>query len=204
MRRFCQILALCVAVLCRRLGGASARSRRHERRRDQGAAAAAGRWWLLSRRDRRASKPGAASRDQGLSVPGSRAAHRDRDARRSDQTHRRGPRLPHRGDGLGRQDRAGLVAAGRAPAAHLARADRAGQRRQDLCGGHVSGWALDRRGRVGCPGAAQHQNFVYIFEASTGALVARIGPFGNVLNNLTFSPDGRWLAANSPPASASK
>jgi WD40 repeat protein len=42
-----------------------------------------------------------------------------------------------------------------------------------------------------------HQNFVYIFEASTGAMVARVGPFPNVLNNLTFSSDGRWLAANS-------
>ncbi len=42
-----------------------------------------------------------------------------------------------------------------------------------------------------------HQNFVYIFEASTGAMVARVGPFGNVINNLAFSSDGRWLAATS-------
>ena len=33
-----------------------------------------------------------------------------------------------------------------------------------------------------------HQNFVYIFEAATGAMVSRVGPFGNVLNNLTFRP----------------
>jgi WD40 repeat protein len=42
-----------------------------------------------------------------------------------------------------------------------------------------------------------HENFVYIFDASTGAMVARVGPFGNVIDHLVFSPDGRWLAATS-------
>jgi len=38
-------------------------------------------------------------------------------------------------------------------------------------------------------------DFVYVFDASSGALVAHVGPFGSVLNHLAFSPDGRWLAA---------
>jgi hypothetical protein len=41
------------------------------------------------------------------------------------------------------------------------------------------------------------QDFVYIFDASNGLLVARVGPFGSVINHLVFSPDGRWLAAAS-------
>ncbi len=36
---------------------------------------------------------------------------------------------------------------------------------------------------------------VYIFEASTGRLAARLGQFGNVINHLAFSPDGSRLAA---------
>ena len=53
----------------------------------------------------------------------------------------------------------------------------------------AGGW--DAQGQV------NHQHFVYVFDASTGAMVARVGPFGNVINNLAFSSDGRWLAANS-------
>ena len=41
------------------------------------------------------------------------------------------------------------------------------------------------------------ENFLYIFDAATSALVARVGPFGNVIRHLAFSPDGRWLAATS-------
>jgi hypothetical protein len=41
------------------------------------------------------------------------------------------------------------------------------------------------------------QDFVYVFDASSGALVARIGPFASVLNHFAFSADGRWLAAMS-------
>ncbi len=36
---------------------------------------------------------------------------------------------------------------------------------------------------------------VDIFEAGTGRLAARLGPLGNVINHLTFSPDGSRLAA---------
>ncbi len=36
---------------------------------------------------------------------------------------------------------------------------------------------------------------IYVFEASTGRLAARLGHFGNVINHLTFSPDGSRLAA---------
>src|SRR5580693_6486472 len=51
----------------------------------------------------------------------------------------------------------------------------------------AGGW--DAQGQV------NHQHFVYVFDAATGAMVARVGPFGNVINNLAFSSDGRWLAA---------
>ena len=44
---------------------------------------------------------------------------------------------------------------------------------------------------------AKQQDFVYIFDASSGATTARVGPFESVINHLTFSPDGRWLAAAS-------
>src|ERR1700683_3202626 len=37
--------------------------------------------------------------------------------------------------------------------------------------------------------------YVYIFDASSGAMVARVGPFGNIIGHLASSPDGRWLAA---------
>ena len=39
--------------------------------------------------------------------------------------------------------------------------------------------------------------FVYVFEASTGSIVARAGPFNDAVIHLAFSPDGRWLAATS-------
>ena len=40
-----------------------------------------------------------------------------------------------------------------------------------------------------------HEMYVYVFDASTGSLVTRVGPFGNSIAHLAFSPDGRWLAA---------
>jgi TPR repeat protein len=40
-----------------------------------------------------------------------------------------------------------------------------------------------------------HQAYVYVFDAASGSLVARAGPFGDVIDSLAFSPDGRWLAA---------
>jgi hypothetical protein len=40
------------------------------------------------------------------------------------------------------------------------------------------------------------QDFIYIFDASSGELVARVGPIhDSVVNHLAFSSDGRWLAA---------
>ena len=41
------------------------------------------------------------------------------------------------------------------------------------------------------------QDFVYVIDTVSGGLVARVGPFGSVLNHFAFSPDGRWLAAAS-------
>jgi hypothetical protein len=48
-------------------------------------------------------------------------------------------------------------------------------------------------------GDAPGATYVYVFDTATGAVVARVGPFGfsNVIHNLAFSPDGRWLAATS-------
>jgi WD40 repeat protein len=44
---------------------------------------------------------------------------------------------------------------------------------------------------------ASSADFVYVFDAATGSLVSRVGPFDNVVNHLAFSPDGRWLAVMS-------
>jgi WD40 repeat protein len=41
------------------------------------------------------------------------------------------------------------------------------------------------------------QNYLYIFDATTGAMVSRIGPSTGTVLDLAFSPDGRWLAATS-------
>jgi WD40 repeat protein len=41
-----------------------------------------------------------------------------------------------------------------------------------------------------------YKDYVYIFDAVTGALIVRVGPFSNVIERLAFSPDGHWLAAS--------
>lgn len=40
------------------------------------------------------------------------------------------------------------------------------------------------------------QSFIYVFDASTGALAARPFGFADAIQALAFSPDGRWLAAS--------
>jgi WD40 repeat protein len=45
--------------------------------------------------------------------------------------------------------------------------------------------------------ATSNTDFVYVFDAQTGAMVAHVGPLESVINHLAFSPDGRWLAASS-------
>ncbi|WP_174247507.1 WD40 repeat domain-containing protein, partial [Methylocapsa sp. S129] len=40
-----------------------------------------------------------------------------------------------------------------------------------------------------------HKMAVSIFDASSGALIVRVGAFENIVENLVFSADGRWLAA---------
>ena len=40
----------------------------------------------------------------------------------------------------------------------------------------------------------QRVNFVYIFDTATGSVVARLGPLGNVVNELAVSNDGNFLA----------
>jgi WD40 repeat protein len=42
-----------------------------------------------------------------------------------------------------------------------------------------------------------YTHYVYIFDAVSGAIAIRVGPFGGTIKHLTFSPDGRWLAATS-------
>jgi hypothetical protein len=37
--------------------------------------------------------------------------------------------------------------------------------------------------------------FVYVFETATGKLVRRLGKLAGVIKHLTFSPDGKYLAA---------
>jgi WD40 repeat protein len=66
-------------------------------------------------------------------------------------------------------------------------------------GGKMNATAVSPDGRWIAAGGwdVTDENPVYVFHASTGALAARVGPFGNVINRLAFSPDGRWLAAMS-------
>ena len=83
-----------------------------------------------------------------------------------------------------------------APSAHLARADRTRQRRQDRCGGHspdghwiaAGGWDAQVNSTT---------NFDYIFEASNRAHGGACRTIRQRHQHLAFSSDGRWLAANS-------
>jgi hypothetical protein len=43
--------------------------------------------------------------------------------------------------------------------------------------------------------SAERAMYVHIFDASTGALITRLGPLGNVIRHLAVSSDGRYLAA---------
>src|SRR3989338_10679531 len=38
-------------------------------------------------------------------------------------------------------------------------------------------------------------NYIYIFQRATGRMIHRITGLQDVINHLTFSPDGRWLGA---------
>jgi hypothetical protein len=40
----------------------------------------------------------------------------------------------------------------------------------------------------------QRVNFVYVFDTATGSITARLGPLGNVVNDLAVSGDGKYLA----------
>jgi WD40 repeat protein len=44
-------------------------------------------------------------------------------------------------------------------------------------------------------GEQTHDNGVYIFDAETGKLLRRLGKLTKVIGHLTFSPDGKYLAA---------
>jgi hypothetical protein len=68
-------------------------------------------------------------------------------------------------------------------------------------GGKVFAAAISPNGRfVAAGGWDAHydvdaKNAVSIFDAASGALIARVGAFENVILHLAFSRDGRWLAA---------
>ena len=68
-------------------------------------------------------------------------------------------------------------------------------------GGKIYATAVSPDGRwiaaAGWDAQGGHKHFVYIFDAATGALVARVGAFNGITHYLTFSADARWLAATS-------
>jgi len=69
-------------------------------------------------------------------------------------------------------------------------------------GGKVAGTAISPDGRFVAVGGWDAQfestslHSVSVFDAGTGALIARAGRFAGTINHLAFSPDGHWLAAS--------
>ena len=64
--------------------------------------------------------------------------------------------------------------------------------------GRINAVALSPDGRfVAAAGGwnRSDDNWVYIFDAATGKLIRRLGKLNNVINHLTWSADGRYLAA---------
>ena len=76
-------------------------------------------------------------------------------------------------------------------------------------GGKVFAVAISPDGRFVAAGGwdAHHEvekgHSISVFDAASGALVVRVGPFENVIYHLVFSRDGRWLAARFMAAWAS-
>jgi WD40 repeat protein len=66
--------------------------------------------------------------------------------------------------------------------------------------GFISATAISPDGRIVAAGGldprstSQRTHSVYLFDAATGALKARVGAFGAMIRHLRFSPDGRYLA----------
>jgi hypothetical protein len=77
----------------------------------------------------------------------------------------------------------------------IAPADRRGQWRQGLCGRTFTGGRFGAAGGLDAHADVDRRVAVSIFDASSGALVARVGAFEHVIYHLAFSSDGRWLAA---------
>ena len=55
--------------------------------------------------------------------------------------------------------------------------------------------AISPDGRTIAAAGWDPENTVYLFDRSTGQLQRRLTGLPNVINHLSFSPDGRWLAA---------
>ena len=65
-------------------------------------------------------------------------------------------------------------------------------------GGKIYAVAISPDGRwvaAGGWGDASGVVYLYVFDALTGTMIARVGPFGDSIDHLAFSADGRWLAA---------
>ena len=106
---------------------------------------------------------------------------RDGKARRHHPPHRHGYGEPLRGDGVGRQNRPRMVAAGRAPDARAAAADRQG----DI--GKAFAVAISPDGVTvavgGSTGYADHVN-IFLFDRASGELKQRLRDLPNVVNSL--------------------
>ncbi len=117
------------------------------------------------------------------------------DAHVGRQAHRGRSQLHAYGLGVRRQDRTAVepASARRTPApAHDAGPDRQWRSRQGVRRCH-----RPRRKLVAAGGATgdNNQYWIFLFDAGSGRVVARLGPAKSVNNHVVFSHDGRYVAA---------